>query len=275
MEKVVENPIDLLDAQTHISKELLNFTKSASLKCALELGIQEVIQKHGKPINLSELTSSLPINPSKSHHIYRLMRHLVNAGFLAEDKDGCNALTPVTRVLLNDEPLNTRPLVYLIHDPIMMKPWNFLTEWFQNDDHSPFNTAHSRSLWDFNARDPGFRKLFNEAMAGESQLTTEVLVTECKYVFEGLKSLVDVGGGTGTVARAIAKTFPGLMCTVFDLPHVVANQEETENLDFVAGNMLEKIPSTNAIMLKIEISFLAQTYFFFFFPTFNEFLLYS
>lgn len=85
----------------------------------------------------------------------------------------------------------------------------------------------------------------------QKRLVTEVLIKECKGVFEGLTSLVDVGGGTGTVSRAIAKTFPQLKCTVFDLPNVVAGLEGTENLKFVGGDMFKSIPPTNAILLKV------------------------
>jgi trans-resveratrol di-O-methyltransferase len=110
-------------------------------------------------------------------------------------------------------------------------------------------------MFDWFAGEPLFSKIFSEAMASDSQFVTEVLITKCRSVFEGLTSMVDVGGGTGTIARAIAKTFPSLRCTVFDLPHVVPNLEQTENLDFVAGDMFEKIPPANAIFLKVETFF--------------------
>ena len=44
-----------------------------------------------------------------------------------------------------------------------------------------------------------------------------------KGVFEGLKSFVDIGSGTGTVTKAI----------VFDLPPVVADFKGSKNLKFV------------------------------------------
>ncbi|XP_060178370.1 probable O-methyltransferase 3 [Lycium barbarum] len=71
-----------------------------------------------------------------------------------------------------------------------------------------------------------------------------------RYVFEGLTSLVDVGGGTGTVAMAIAKDFPDMKCVVLDLPPVVANLQGSENLEFVAGDMFLNIPPANAVLLK-------------------------
>jgi len=42
------------------------------------------------------------------------------------------------------------------------------------------------------------------------------------YPWEGKTSVVDVGGGRGTVAISLAERFPHLKCTVQDLPATVA-----------------------------------------------------
>ncbi|XP_027065046.1 trans-resveratrol di-O-methyltransferase-like [Coffea arabica] len=245
----VENLTELLEAQHHVGNQMLNFRKSASLKCAIELGIPDAINQHGKPITLSELVSALPINPSKANHIYRLMRFLSNAGFFVLQDQGY-ALTAAGRLLLKEEPFNLRAFIFYMSDPVLVKPWNSLTEWFRNDDPSPFHTAHGKNFWAYAAEEPNFANLFNEAMANDSTLIVQVMMTQCKFVFDGLTSLADVGGGTGAVARAIAQNFPNLKCVVCDLPHVIAGQEGTENLDFVAGDMLEKVPAADAILLK-------------------------
>ena len=51
-------------------------------------------------------------------------------------------------------------------------------------------------------------------MIADSALIIIVVITDCKELFKGLKSLVDVGGGTGTVARAITTGFPDINCIV-------------------------------------------------------------
>ncbi|PSS14478.1 Trans-resveratrol di-O-methyltransferase [Actinidia chinensis var. chinensis] len=136
-------------------------------------------------------------------------------------------------------------------DPTLTKPWHFVSEWFKNHDPTPFDTAHGRPLWDYAGHEPRMNHFFNEAMASDSRLVTSVLVKDCKAIFEGLNSLVDVGGGTGTVAKAIAEAFPNLECTVLDLPHVVADlQGSCKNLTYVGGDMLEVIPSADAVLLK-------------------------
>lgn len=88
-------------------------------------------------------------------------------------------------------------------------------------------------------------------MTSDSRLVaTALLESESKRVFEGLGSLVDVGGGTGTMAMAIAAEFPELECTVFDLPHVVAGLNGTKNVKYVAGDMFKEIPPADAYLLK-------------------------
>ncbi|KAH7842458.1 hypothetical protein Vadar_005542 [Vaccinium darrowii] len=98
--------------------------------------------------------------------------------------------------------------------------------------------------------EPRFSHSFNEGMASDARLVTSVVIKDCKGVFKGLNSLVDVGGGNGTLAKAIADAFPKLECTVLDLPHVVAGLQGSGNLKFVGGDMFQTIPSTDAVLLK-------------------------
>ncbi|GFZ12885.1 O-methyltransferase family protein [Actinidia rufa] len=221
---------ELLHSQAHVWNHIFNFMNSMSLKYSIQLGIPDMVHNHGRPMTLSELVAALPMNPSKSHCVCRLMRIRVHSGFFTKDKVPGNAeedegylLRPPSRLLLKDEPLSVTPFLLLILDPILTKPCHFVSDWFKNNDLTPFDTAHGRTLWDYVGHEPRMNHLFNVIMASDSRLVTSMLVKDCKAVFEGLKSLADVGGGTGTVAKAIAEAFPNLECTVLDLPHVVAN----------------------------------------------------
>ncbi|MBA0694499.1 hypothetical protein Goari_004783 [Gossypium aridum] len=100
--------------------------------------------------------------------------------------------------------------------------------------------------------DPVFKALFHDAMRSDSQMMN-LVVKDCEQVFEGLNSLVDVGGGTGTIARVISEAYPQLKCTVFDLPHVVASLPTTGNLNFVGGDLFQHIPSADAILMKLVL----------------------
>ncbi|KAJ6755447.1 O-METHYLTRANSFERASE [Salix purpurea] len=73
---------------------------------------------------------------------------------------------------------------------------------------------------------------------------------KCKGIFEGVNSLVDVGGGVGTMAKAISEAFPHIDCTVFDLPCVVSDLQGSKNLKYVAGDMFEVVPQQMQLLLK-------------------------
>ncbi|MCE5166507.1 hypothetical protein HAX54_020945 [Datura stramonium] len=249
---------EVLAAQAHIWSHTFSFIKSMSLKCAIQLGIPDIIHSHGRPMTLSDLVNALSINYNKAKHqdcISRLMCILIHAGFFIQEKEGY-LLTPNSRLLLKNEPLSLVPFVQMELDPNLTDPWHSLSEWFKNDgdddsnNSTPYATAHRKPLYEYARNEPRFNHVFNEAMASDARLVMSVLIKNGKGVFEGLKSLVDVGGGTGTVAKAIVDAFPQINCTVLDLPHVVEGLEGCENLSFVGGDMFKSIPSADAILIK-------------------------
>ncbi|PRQ40493.1 putative trans-resveratrol di-O-methyltransferase [Rosa chinensis] len=245
---------ELLQAQVHVWNHILKFINSMALKCAIQLGIPDIIHNHGQPITLSNLISRLNVHPSKSRFIYRLMRILVQSGFFVKHNDVHQevvySLTPSSELLLNDQPLKMTPFLLLLLDPMLIAPLHLLGSWFRKHGSTPFEMTYDMSFFDLGAHEPRFGSMFDEAMVADSELVSRVVIKECQGVFEGLNSIVDVGGGRGTMAFAIANAFPHIKCTVLDLPHVIDNLKGTNNLDFVVGDMFEKIPPANAILLK-------------------------
>uniref|UniRef100_A0A9I9DIP4 O-methyltransferase C-terminal domain-containing protein n=2 Tax=Cucumis melo TaxID=3656 RepID=A0A9I9DIP4_CUCME len=135
--------------------------------------------------------------------------------------------------------------------PALTDPFQFLSIWFQTDDQTPFETAHGMPFWEYMGNKAKDGEVFNEGMASDARLVISVLLGKYKSVFEGVESLVDVGGGTGTMAKAISQAFPQMECTVFDLPQVVAHlKEDQPNFKYVEGDMFKLIPPADTILLK-------------------------
>ncbi|KAL8269146.1 hypothetical protein R6Q59_000458 [Mikania micrantha] len=114
----------------------------------------------------------------------------------------------------------------------------------------PFHMTHGRSLYDLADQELNLNQFFNEAMACDAKLCMGVVLEKRTDIFQGLDSVVDVGGGTGEVAKVIAKAFPNTKCICFDLPHVVNGLVESNNLTYVGGDMFEAIPKAYTILLK-------------------------
>ncbi|XP_038888601.1 probable O-methyltransferase 3 [Benincasa hispida] len=265
MEEVLDGN-DLLEAQSHVWNQIFIFTKSMALKCAVELGIPDIIHSHGpKPMPLSQLVSALQLNPEKTPYIYRLMRVLVHSGFfltqkLSEqdgDQEGENhgyVLTNSSRLLVKTNPLTLAPFLFSTLQPPVFDSWSSLPSWLQSEDRtsSPFGSSHGVSFWEYMGRIKSTEggAIFDASMASDAKFVVRVLLEKCKGVFDGVESLVDVGGGTGNVTRGIAQAFPQIECTVFDLPQVVADLKGEGNLKFVGGDMFGAIPPADALLLK-------------------------
>ncbi|KAL1561672.1 Xanthohumol 4-O-methyltransferase [Salvia divinorum] len=248
---------DLLEAQAHVWNHIFSYINSMALRSAVELRIPDAIHNHGKPITLSQLAEALCINDEKSNGLYRLMRILVHSKFFdkvnisgQEEREEAYSLTRASRLLIRDDPSSLAPFALSQTDPAYIDPFHHMSEWFRDECPSAFFTKNGMDLWQFAGKDEKLNQGFNEAMAADARFVSRILVRECKHVFEGLETMVDVAGGTGEVSKALAGAFSWLKCVVLDLPHVVAGMEGSENVRFVGGDMFDFIPPADAVFLK-------------------------
>ncbi|CAN0921665.1 Probable O-methyltransferase 3 [Linum grandiflorum] len=247
-----------MEAETQLWNHTTGYIKSMTVQCAIELGIADAIHSHGSPMTLVDLVAGLGIPKEKASFLSRLMRMLVHLGYFKEDEQGRYWLTPLSDFLVKKNPFNAASYVFFFNNPMIVDPWRHMNAWFKSAGTStstPFAFAHGgKEMYQVAAENPrGFGKLLNEAMGGDSWLFGKVLVSKCKSDFEGLSSIVDVGGNTGVTAKAIAEAFPDIKCTVFDLPHVIEQKEDDDqfaNLDYVSGDMFNQVPSADAVFLK-------------------------
>nr|XP_019705596.2 trans-resveratrol di-O-methyltransferase-like isoform X1 [Elaeis guineensis] len=252
--------LELLKAQAHAWNHKFSFINSMSLKCAVELGIADIIHAHGKPTSLLELATKLSIPPTRNNDLRRLMRLLVFSGFFARERDGNShdhdeelyIPTTMSALLVNQKDVNVSSFALAMLDQMFLHPWYHLSSWLKQDNlpATPLEAAHGKGVWEATSQSPAFNSLLNEGMASDARFVAKVVVEECGEIFRGLSSLVDVGGGTGTMARAIADDYPHVKCTVLDLPQVVASSEAGETVQLVAGDMFQYVPPADAVLLK-------------------------
>ncbi|KAK9093426.1 hypothetical protein Syun_028337 [Stephania yunnanensis] len=98
--------------------------------------------------------------------------------------------------------------------------------------------------------DPNIGKIYNKS---QYSLTTVVMekMMEIYKGFEGLKSLIDVGGGVGTASSFISRKYPSIKVIIFDLPRVIEEAPVIPGVEHVGGYMFESnIPKAEAIFMK-------------------------
>ena len=248
---------DLFEAQAHLYRHIYSFVYPMSLKCAVELGIPDIIHKHGQPITLNGLISALQVPPAKAICVQRLMRLLAHNGFFVVTKMNENeeemeayALTSASEVLVKGTDHCLSSLVQFFVNPSLIGTFYELGNWIRGEDATIMETALGKDYYEFIKQNPKNMIAFNEAMASDSQMVN-LAVKDCREVFEGLDSIVDVGGGTGATAKIICEAFPNVKCIVFDLPQVVAGLSGSKNWSYVGGDMFKFIPQGDSVLLKV------------------------
>ncbi|KAI3745248.1 hypothetical protein L1987_58357 [Smallanthus sonchifolius] len=209
-------------AQEEIWNIILGFTPTALVKCAIRLGIPDILENHESPMTLADLASELKCSQSS---LYRIMRFLIHYKHSMAD------------------------FVLLESTHAMLAPWHKLSGWVLGNEDLPFEAAHGADLWGFCKANPSYIKLLNDAMACDARAGVAAVIEGCPDVFEGVRTLVDVGGGDGTALRLIVESCPWIKGINFDLPHVVAVAPACVGVEHVGGSMFDHVPKADAIYI--------------------------
>ncbi|KAF3492698.1 hypothetical protein DY000_02053915 [Brassica cretica] len=225
-----ENKRNLVDEEAKASLEiwryLFGFADISAAKCAIDLKVPEALENNpsSEPMTLAELSSATSTSQS---HLHRIMRFLVHLGLFKEVPTRDSLATGYTNTPLS------RPI---------SSPVNGLVP--------PFDAVHGKELWSFAKDNPRHSELINEAMACEARRVVPLVAGACHGLFDGVATVVDVGGGTGDTMAILVKEFPWIKGINFDLPHVVEVVQVLDNVENVGGDMFDSIPACDAVFIK-------------------------
>jgi hypothetical protein len=102
-------------------------------------------------------------------------------------------------------------------------------------------------FWSWLAEHPEERASFDRAMEqGKDRRVERFAPVE----WRGDESVVDVGGGNGSLLAELLRLQPGLRGIVFDLPETVRDEATFgERMEFVAGSFFERVPVGDVYVL--------------------------
>ncbi|XP_031096282.1 caffeic acid 3-O-methyltransferase [Ipomoea triloba] len=230
------------------------------LKSAIELDLLELIAKAGPgaAVSPSELAAQLPTtNPDAPVMLDRILRLLCTYSVLNCSLrtlpdgrvDRLYSSTPVCKYLTkNADGVSMAPLLLMNQDKVLMESWYHLKDAVL-EGGIPFNKAYGMTAFEYHGTNPRFNKVFNRGMSDHSTITMKKILEDYKG-FEGLKSLVDVGGGTGATLNMILSKYPNIKGINFDLPHVIEDAPKYPGIEHVGGDMFVSVPKGDAIFMK-------------------------
>ncbi len=225
------------------------FWVSRALYVAAKLGIPDLL-KDG-PKSTADLAKA---TGTHTPSLYRILRALHSVGLFAEDDRGRFALTPVGATLRTDVPGSLRYFAIEELGENHYPAWEKVLHSVETGAIA-FDHVYGASKWQYMAEHPAEAKIFNEAMSSFSSVVAAAVVAA--YDFSSSATVVDIGGGDGTLLAAILKANPRLRGVLADLPHVAEGAQRrfttdglTDRCEIAAGSFFESAPAGDTYVLK-------------------------
>ncbi|XP_010540170.1 PREDICTED: indole glucosinolate O-methyltransferase 4-like [Tarenaya hassleriana] len=234
------------------------------LQSAIELGLIDALHvaaaEGGSFLSPSEISLRLPCvptNPNAPDMLNRVLRLLASYSIVecrrvrtGEKVEIAYRAKPICRFLVKDgdQDGSFGPLLMMLNCDLARLCWSQFNELLLKGGNV-FEMACGMSSFEYSTKDKGFNVLFQEAMSGWTKLVMSKVVGIYRG-FQGIKVLVDVGGGTGATLRLIAAKYPNIKAVNFDMPHVVAIAPSHPDIEHIGGDMFTSVPKGDAIILR-------------------------
>jgi hypothetical protein len=177
----------------------------------------------------------------------RILLHLVSAGVLTRDDNGVFGLTPIGDQMLIESDSAANPPFLDLNTVVGRAELSFvrLLDVAQSGDVVAYSAQYGTSFWDDLSREPSSAVQFDQVMAdGMAKRVQEIAES---YDWGALGSVVDVGGGNGTLLVGLLRAHPKLRGTVVDRhaePAIRTFRDAglSDRASALSGNFLEPLP---------------------------------
>lgn len=210
---------------------------------AAKLKLADLLKKG--PRSVEDLATASGVQPQA---LYRILRALASVGVFAETKNGRFKLTPLAVTLQTGAPSSMHAWALMINDNWGWDAWKELLHGAKTGE-VPFIKAHGVPLFEYFEKHPENLQVFGESMTSIS--VTENPAIAAAYKFSGIRTLVDVGGGHGSLLSTILKANSKLKGVLYDQPSVIARAEKDQHVTakgikercwLEPGNFFETVP---------------------------------
>jgi len=176
----------------------------------------------------------------------RVMRALASVGILAQDDQQRFALTPLGELLRSDTADSLRDLVLNALAEERYRAWGGVMHTVKTGE-TAFDHVFGVGVWQYRAEHAEFGALFDKSIV---TFTAHSQAALAAYPFGSFNTIVDVGGGSGSLMTAILQTHPSVRGVIVDLPRVaeqtrrrIAEAGLSERCDVIGSDAFAELPA--------------------------------
>jgi hypothetical protein len=212
----------MADADPRIAARqlVMGFRGTHLLFVAAELGVADLLADG--PRGSTDLAAELGAD---SDALRRVLRALAQLGVLDQEADGRFSLTSIGACLRSDQPDSLRPVARFWGHETVQRAWGNLRHTVMTGE-TAFDHVFGMPTFAYLEAHPEAAAVYHSGMAQRTAAAARAAVAEA-YDFAPVDTIVDVGGGNGSLLAAILQAFPGPRGVVCDQASARSSAEET------------------------------------------------
>ncbi|MFP2927504.1 methyltransferase [Pyxidicoccus sp. 3LG] len=229
------------------------FWVSRCLQIMAQLGIADIVGD--TPRTVEELAEA---SGTHAPSLRRLLRLLSGLGVMRKDEQTqCWGLTELGGMLRKDNPGSVYGSLMAHGHLLSWQAWGDLVSSLKTGQPS-VEKFMGDTFFGYMSTHPEDAAIFNGSMAAYQTLNAPAVVNA--YDFSSAKSIMDVGGGTGTLMAYILNAHPSASGAIFEMPHVAAEARQrlsslklAERCEVFEGDFFQRIPPGQDIYILSQI----------------------
>jgi predicted O-methyltransferase YrrM len=213
-----------------------------ALFAVTERGVPDLLAEG--PATPDEVAARTGVHPTA---LLQILRALAATGIFTHGEDGRFGLTPVGETLVTGHPTAARDMVLALGGPGFWESISAMPAVLETG-RTGAEIALGMSFFDYIRKHPDEEAVFNRTMiavhGGEPAAVAEA------YDFSGIGTVVDVGGGVGTMLVTLLQRHPRLSGIHFDAPSVSEVAKDTiaaagldRRCELVGGDFFASVPA--------------------------------
>lgn len=221
-------PIEYIDM-------ILSFKKSQVINTFLKLEIADILEVAG--MNIYELSLKLNVDEYK---LKRVIRAFIWCELVYNENETIY-LTYKGKMFCSSNNDGINEWLYSQLN-IHYKVWGELSTALK-DNIIVFKEMFKENFFEYSNNSKKFGNYFQTNMSNNSLLISKSLLE--KYNMSNIKSIIDIGGGDGTLLLEILKMYPNINGTVFEKDNVkklINNNVKNSNCQLILGDFFQVIP---------------------------------
>lgn len=182
------------------------------------------------------------ITDAKEGWVYRVLRFLAAHDIFEETGHRAFSNTPVSNFLRQDQADSAYWVARMMGSDRYRKTWGTLEKSMRTGQPA-VNILYNQSLYEYLTEHPDEGQIFDNAMGNLSMMGIPSIIHSVD--FSRFHTVIDVGGGNGTLLLKILEQYPSLHGVLFERPKVIEQAKSRgvdATLELVVGDFTREIP---------------------------------